>query len=472
MEYKVIKVLWDSIKVDSIKEYEARAREMIVHDDRADDARSKMYYYNKTEEALGEIRKCEDRAKAEGYLKEQIPIIFKNPATKEWCIFIAFLAKECNIPLEEKMCGKYINLLNKLLSTAGFGKLVNADMESILLAFAMRTPTSWEEWIDLQKQMKMTLENEKELEEEQDFHLPFGNIRKDKSTSYIELKEKVVRGLDEDGRKTRQTYQQMDLELQTIIEKYQKDEEKKLSRKFEDIFPGKFRRKCSFAAWRRKWYLYRMLLTVIDKNMDDVVNRINEKEFKITGEEYHSLKTILKRCCGIKTNYKEAAKQVNKRHPKESLRSYLETDGKIGIEQLGEIYTEVLGDDIFWSEKYLSSEEEGKPGGRMGNRMNVLLSDQGKVSREMLLLTALVARAHGCSDKINLGYMKNMLENSRFDTELNLDRPFDRYFEKALDISTKKGLKELTAEFEQEILDTYHCAALNNIIKGREVISE
>lgn len=109
-------------------------------------------------------------------------------------------------------------------------------------------------------------------------------------------------------------------------------------------------------------------------------------------------------------------------------------------------------------------------GVRMGTRINVLMSDGGNVSREMLKLTALVARAHGCSE-IDEAYIQHMLENCRYDAGTFANHPFDQYYEKAMKAGSAQELYELTEEFEENVLVMYHAAAFNNIIKGREVVS-
>ena len=535
MEYKWIKAFADQIKVDQInaeskEKYRKYAEKMIdqwkqkMKGTPLED-RFNLYYFNNTMKALKELKRCGDPADAEEFLTETIPKMCRNEISKDYCIFIAFLAKDQKIPLDDRLNGKYINLLNGLLKAADLSIVTNDNMEEILLTFAFRTCAAWEQWIDLQKEMKQVLERDAEennRSEEDELHRAFGALREDyeNGIKYYDLKRIVNGGLDDDEKKTRETYAQMTLDLGNIIEAYKDDTEKALDWRFDVIFKKHFRQQAEYASWRRQWYLYRILLVIVDHNITDVIEGIDEKNFTITGkpEDPKSLRAALNRCY-LKTNYKEAAKKVDKKDPKKTLWSYLESCGKTSCEKLGEIYTDVLGETIFLNKQYsfgyyyekkyeeyyqkhlnddnyaekrqdlarigayfFKTEEKMKVfmekildsktaiGVRMGTRINVLMSDGGNVSREMLKLTALVARAHGCSE-IDEAYIQHMLENCRYDAGTFANHPFDQYYEKAMKAGSAQELYELTEEFEENVLVMYHAAAFNNIIKGREVVS-
>lgn len=401
MDYKFVKTfaekIADEADVDTlIKEYKKKTdkskkmtadkaksskeiAEDMIAEEKKELKRYHKYYYNMMIKAL-DITK-QPRTLEE--MKERISNeIIKEP-TVDWCVFLTFWLKECNISLEDNETD-YLNLLNYLLEAAGFNKLVDNSRENVIIHFSLSSNCTWKQFISLMVQLKKEEEKEEGKKKEEDanetetfdYHDLYLDFRGEggeggkKGIAYADFRDFVEEGLKEDDKKTQKTYLEFDKTLTRKIGEYKEKNEKMPDAplSYSEIFPKDFMKKIDHSLWRRTWYLSRMISKLIDKNIEETLENMRgeygriyfggEVEFK--PYDFEKLSSDL----WVKIDGKKVKKffmdHIDIEEPnieegelreklfaeqweiqKESLREYINWNARVSIEKIGRKYKDV-----------------------------------------------------------------------------------------------------------------------------------
>ena len=104
---------------------------------------------------------------------------------------------------------------------------------------------------------------------------------------------------------------------------------------------------------------------------------------------------------------------------------------------------------------------------RNGRLFCRLMSGDMPMSKEMLLLTALIVKKQGCREMTRDYVYNHILRNCRFDVALNEDRAFDRFFLNSFACIDR--LCDNAAVLEKDLLEMGRGAVFYNVIRGKEV---
>ncbi len=520
MEYRFARKLYEILGRIHLNKYQDTAYEMIEYGKKhLGNARFSKYYFNSALRALRLMRRkykdVKNLPESDSEIETQLMGI--NEVRRDQCIFLTFLIMDCGMPLqsddysEEKY--PYVVMLNSLLRAAGREILINSCMDNAILYFALAARRPWKTWVDMQAEWSRREEKDKAL------HDKYQEWRR---LTYGEFKVRVQAGMDEEEYQTQQTYIEEDKKINEIINSYIHEAdwnranpgtgaEDSESISVMDVFPESVRKVMENAEWRRTWYLYRMILMTVDCQIDHILRlRENWRENSDPAAEQKFEQAV--KSCWLKTNYGEILRRIlnwNDAEQEEALlRAYFGIR-YLTVENISRTFNEALTDvgesvfvrpqyrffmlyperpesflskeektryhrivgACFGSEKKLPTAEEweyASAGGIRNARLfKNILAGETKTTREMLLLTALVAKSQGCRGITEDYVQSHVLKNCRFDVETNDDKPFDCFFMEAFaDISS---LRTYAQKLELKMLQEGKGAVFYNILMGREV---
>ena len=214
-----------------------------------------------------------------------------------------------------------------------------------------------------------------------------------------------------------------------------------------DIFTKSFCEKIVNTEARRKFYFFRILLRIIEKQVEDI---------KVSIEEYcngnskvgtQKIEELVSNCWFVKVkeagNHSDIPWSKVAEGPRKVIRLASEPaeEGKITLEQIEEdLWNSRLRpssiakafNDAFSIHGFaFEKESEDGTGRNVAPRIQkLLLEPSQKISREMLLLTVLLARANGIDEQMDMDYVReHVLYNSRYSKQLDEKRnEIDAYF--------------------------------------------
>lgn len=223
-------------------------------------------------------------------IKQYLP---RNPVSLNQCIFTVFLLIECGImpeanyidPADENYY-PYVDIFNALLSSIKKDTLINDCMDSAILFFCLASEQKWTFWVDWQSKWN---------EEREKYH---ETIPEEWPViTYRELCEQIEQGLQNtnDIKATRKSFQEVDRQISERIGSYKEKSCKAndISRIFSDDIISVLER----AEKRRRWYLLRLLSFIIDKQIDNCIERFNiYKKSLQTQRDMNQLKAVFRTC--------------------------------------------------------------------------------------------------------------------------------------------------------------------------------
>ena len=243
-----------------------------------------------------------------------------------------------------------------------------------------------------------------------------------------------------------------------------------------DIFTKSFCEKIVNTEARRKFYFFRILLRIIEKQVEDI---------KVAIEEYcngnsklgtQKIEELVSNCWFVKVketgNYSDIPWSKIAEGPRKVIRLETEEDERITLEQMeADLWNSRLRpssiakafNDAFSIHGFaFEKESEDGTGRNVAPRIQKLLLEQNqKISREMLLLTVLLARANGIDEQMNMDYVReHVLFNSRYSKKLDEKRnEIDAYFKYLMEAfdeilrpeARMKLLKEVSEELTWDI---------------------
>lgn len=524
MKYEFIKTIYEYLDGIDIEACQNMAYSMIQYGkDRLGNERFSKYYYNSVVDALKLVKKKYGKGQELPWEDSELSkeLSDKN-VKKDQCIFLTFFIMEIKERIidaekkegEQKDLQKYRNeycaLLNQLYRCSGMDALINSSMENAILYFSVATHQPWKVWVDMQEEWSTIRKKDEK------WHKKYAEWR---SLTYSELKERVREGLGESTKATQYTYLEADQSMIHIIDEYNIENYKKQRKdiapvKASGIFAGNIQTTLEHAEWRRTWYLYRMFFMVIDCQIEELLENAKKRKCSESRKEERCLENRLERCW-LKTNYVTVEKIISSAADEDELerklRGYFD-NCRLTAENIAEVFNESLvehmdymtGGRVFVQakhrfkryfedkmERYLSGSRDLKTSGILykyfksnkevenvfkgiscGSVRNArlfckLMSGEVVTSKEMLLLTALIAKKQG-SQEINKDYVYNhILKNTRFDMNLNQDREFDRFFLDSFQHIEK--LQENAVKLERTMLEAGKGAVFYNIIRGKEL---
>lgn len=521
MEYRFIKTLYEELEGTDLREYREKAYGMIQYaKEKLGGDRFSKYYYNSLVKALKLVAKKYGKKEK---LPEKDPEIqgqlrWEKEIKRDQCVFLTFLLMNQEVPLKDRQAAEkysgdsdkrvYVNLLNRFYKAAGMEILINSSMDQVILCFSLATGQPWESWVDMEAEWR---EKRKEDKGEGEKYSQWRQLK------YADLKARVREGLEVKTLETQNTYLAADKKINEIIDMYNakahsleyKEQEEKIT--LDNIFPQDIQKVMENTQWRRTWYLYRMLSMAIDSQLKEIIKYL--RKWRRT----HSvlIKEKFEKAvddCWLRTNLAKIMSRIPLKLGDKEAEEILMIkfyDSPITVEKIARSFNQALGDrdgSVFVRPQYrflyyfpeeperFSSpedqaeyrymvhtyfgsdqgirkilERDSNPAG--GNRNARLfckvMSGEVAATREILLLTALVLKKQGCEELDREYVYGHMLINCRFDTELDKNREFDRFF---LDsFGNISMLRHNARKLEMDMLRQGKGAVFYNIITGKEV---
>lgn len=214
-----------------------------------------------------------------------------------------------------------------------------------------------------------------------------------------------------------------------------------------DIFTKSFCEKIVNTEARRKFYFFRILLRIIEKQVGDIKAALEEYYAGNSKVGTQKIEELVSKCWFVKV--KEAGNNSDipwskvAECPRKAIRLANEPaeEGKITLKQLEEdlwnsrirpsSIAKAFNDAFSMYGFAFEKESEDGTGRNVAPRIQkLLLEPNQKISREMLLLSVLLARANGIDAQMDMNYVKeHILYNSRYSTKLNeKGNEIDGYF--------------------------------------------
>ena len=408
---------------------------------------------------------------------------------------------------------KYIGILNKLFSSNGMEVLINSSMDNAILDFSLATQQPWYVWVDMQAEWNLQRGNHDRWQKK---HSEWRSLK------YLEFKREIEEGLKKDNR-TGTSYSVIDgqngcfnrIKNDYIDKKERKADEKECEEisahpTVSSVFSEAIRATLENAEWRRTWYFYRMISLVIDNQIEEIIKiakRVKKYNSKVVREQ---LNTLLNKCW-LRTNSVIVLKKLlsvsDDEGWEEELRDYF-NGCSLTIENIAKVFNESLGvykeQSVFVKPKYrfayyfpeLIKEYLDDPNKRTnreiiniyfnskddieniynevltGSKRNArlfgkILSGETIISKEILLLTALIVKKQGIREMNNEYINNHILKNCRYDTKLDEERNFDKFFLDSFKNVWK--LSDNAMAFEMQQLKNGKGAVFYNIIRGKEI---
>lgn len=378
--------------------------------------------------------------------------------SKEDLLYLCWVLKENNLCKED--CS---SLYEELLEIVGveYNPLLFSNVEDITLSLVLQTGQGFWSYAHL-------LRNWMEKEEQGSLILPYAN-HIDKLT--LEQCKKIV----EAGMEEADNVQATRVSMFTIESEFNKVLANKLydgKQGVHDIFSKSFCEKIVNTEARRKFYFFRILLRIIEKQVEDILKALKEYCDGERKAGTQKIEKLVSECWFVKEkgagNHSDIPWSKIAEGPRKVIRLEKEADQRISIEQVEEdlwnsrIRPSSIAksfNDAFSMHGYAFEKEcEDGTGRNVAPRIQkLLLESNQKVSREMLLLSVLLARANGIDVQMDMDYVQeHILYNSRYSKTLDVKgNEIDGYFvylmEEFDEISCPEARMKLLKEVSEDL---------------------
>lgn len=429
--------------------------------------------YGKLLNNLKKIKKsCIDengkfKARDDKDVKKHFQAEILTPVDKRYCLFTYFLITETKL-FQDNLgkCVSYEQLYKDLMTCGGhmYDQEVYPYMEDYIRAYILKSNQgldiyqglldSWDEHCNLMKE---------DEDSDSDLILPY--ITEKRILTYEQWQEIIDAGLEQvdNEKRTRRSMSLIQGQLTEVV----RDESKKGQTDISVVFPKEIIHSVKNTEKRRTWYMFRMLSNIIEHQIEDILDTIEDYREGQPDAKQGVKKAI--EACWLEKGKEEGVSSVyatlSQIGQNPSLLNQVSIDeirralysARINVAKLGadfDYYFDGVYVDFDDEETerrklrskgyafagytmryglYSDANEEVTIQERTAERgIKMILSGEGKVSREMLMLTALVALALGV--KIGKEYVKDhILFNCRFSREYNPYSVFDNYFLEVFD---------------------------------------
>lgn len=374
--------------------------------------------------------------------------------TKEESLYLCWVLKEDG--LYEKDC---LTLYVKLLKVMGeeYNMLEFSNVEDVLLSLVLLTGYGFSEYCHL---LNDWIREEKDEVGEGTLKLPYADDIKE--LTFAQWKKIVDAGMEvvDNVQATRVSMTTLENDFNALLYSGIYDGKKGV----HEIFSEDFCKKVVNTNARRKFYFFRILLRIMEKQKEDILQALEEYCKGDSKVGTKKIEELVSNCWFEKV--KSASKHSNivyhcdipwskiaegprkvislENESDDIVENKLDEEKKITLEQVREdfensrirpssiarAFNEAFSLHGYAFEKSINDDNQ-EPARNVAPRIQKLLLDgKQKISREMLLLSVLLARANGIDRQMDLNYVKeHVLYNSRYLKKLDEQgNEIDGYF--------------------------------------------
>lgn len=345
--------------------------------------------------------------------------------SKEELLYICWVLKATKL-----YNGECSTLYEKCLEIIGLehNSLAVAHVEEIALNLVLRTNCGFQEFYEL-------LTSWEECAFEGSLQLPY--VKNIVDFNISQLKRTVEAGMEEVGdvHATRLSVLSMEKEFFYVL-RYDVFPKK---RKFQELFSIDFLKKVLNTYERAKYYFFRNILRIIERQMEDILQAMVEYREANGKGGTAKLESLVSACWFEKINgagnhsdvpWSKIAEGFSKVNLSiDQIREDM-WNSRIRPSSIARAFNESFSLYGFAFEKTINDENQTASRNVAPRIQKLLMERNQKVSREILLLSVLLARANGIDEQMDMTYVKeHILYNSRFSKELNeKDNAVDGYF--------------------------------------------
>ena len=384
------------------------------------------------------------RVDKDGKIREQEALYVNkklNPSdtcsfSKEDLLYLCWVLKE-----NELYKGDYLSCYAELLEIIGqeYNPLQFSNVEDVALSLVLQTGQGFEAYAYL-------LRDWIEKEEQGSLKLPYAKSIKE--LTFAQWKKIVEAGMEEadNVQATRVSMATIGSEFTAVLCSKSYDG----TQGIHDIFSKSFCEKIVNTDARRKFYFFRILLRIMEKQMDEIIQALEEYCSGNSKSGTVKIEALVSNCWFEKVkdtgNHSELPWSKIAEGPRQVIRLANEPleIGKITIEQVREdfwnsrirpssiakAFNEAFSLHGYAFEKEMEDDNQEAVRNVAPRIQKLLMEPKQKISREMLLLSVLLARANGIDDHMDLSYVKeHILYNSRYPKKLDVQgNEIDGYF--------------------------------------------
>ena len=358
--------------------------------------------------------------------------------TKEETLYFCWVLKEAG--LHE---GATADLYEEWMEILGqeYSPHLFSNVEDVILSLVFQTGYGFEayqymlqDWIHKEKDVKGSL------------CLPYAESAKD--LTFALWKQTVEAGMEEveNVYQTRVSMETLGSEFNSVLRSRSFNGKQGL----HDVFTESFCEKIVNTETRRKFYFFRILLRIMEKQKEDILQALEEYCKGQSKVGTKKVEELVANCWFEKVketgNYSDIPWSKIAEGPRKVIRLADEPwmEGKITLEQVREdfdnskirpssiarAFNDAFSVHGYAFEKASDDEDQGT-GRNVGPHIQkLLMKPNQKISRETLLLSVLLARANGIDSHMDLDYVKeHILYNSRYLKKLDVkNNEIDGYF--------------------------------------------
>ena len=345
--------------------------------------------------------------------------------SKEELLYICWVLKESGL-----YCGECRSLFAKLLEIIGLecDFLAVAHVEDVALNLVLQTDCGFQEFYELLSSWEEDLI-------EGSLQLPY--VKNIVELNISQLERTVEAGMEEVGdiHATRLSVMSMEREFISVL-RYGMFPEK---RKFHEIFTEDFCQKILNTYERGKYYFFRIILRIVERQMEDILKAMMEYREANGKGGTAKLEALVSACWFEKINGAGNHSDVPWSKIAEGFSKVTLTidqiredmwNSRIRPSSIARAFNDAFSLYGFAFEKAIDDENQTAARNVAPRIQKLLMERNQKVSREILLLSVLLARANGIDEQMDMTYVKeHILYNSRFSKKLDeKDNVIDGYF--------------------------------------------
>lgn len=347
--------------------------------------------------------------------------------TKEECLYLCWVLKAAK--LYEGDC---LTMYAELLEVIGeeYRPLEFSNIEDVILSLVLQTDQSFEEYYDLLNDWM-----KEEKDEEGTLQLPYAASIP--QLTFKQWKQIVDAGMEvvDNIQATRVSMATLESEFNAILRSGIFPEKKTV----HEIFSEGFCKKIVNTNARRKFYFFRILLRIIEKQMEDMIQAMEEYREANGKMGTKRIEELVSHCWFEKVKntgnhsdipWSKIAEGANKVDlTLEQIREDL-WNSRIRPSSIARAFNEAFSLYGYAFEKPVNDDNKEASRNVAPRIQKLLMEPKQTISRELLLLSVLLARANGIDDQMNLTYVKeHILYNSRYPKELDVKgNEIDGYF--------------------------------------------
>ena len=394
--------------------------------------KTKMRYYLEINREIGEVANRDSQATI-----NKFGIYTSEVFNKKKCIFYYFLLNEVGAWRENGA-----NIYNTLLKTAGISYSPSAyeSMEDVITACIIETDNNFERWLSLMNDWHKT--RDKHL---QNLQRPFMEENTENPLTLNELDN-----LLENGRNSQNNTRETRMSINQITDDMEEIMENQNAENITELFNGHPRtiELILDAETRRQWYFLQMIYDIIDLQKDDFLYAAREGN----AHTFEEIKGCLWTANGVKNaNMRDSWGNITIANTNiDKIRAAIE-GSYIVASRVEKGFEECLTES-----QYAENSLDGRSGNEISRSLifekaNVIRKESipanrapaedtfrthifrgGKVTKEFLLLTVLVAFANGIEYTDEYIY-NHILYNSRYPVDLNEENIFTKFYKETIE---------------------------------------